>query len=579
MISAVKTILSFAVALTLSLGALNAVYSRSATWNLNPINNDWNTSNNWTPAIVPNTPRDTATFGVSQTTSITQSTDIRLDGMLFNPAASVYTISLTGSINISGAGIVNNSGATQNITCDVANNGNFGVINFLKTATSGESMNYTVNGGPFSDFIGGDIWFWDQSSAGSGVFTTNGGLRSGASGGGIHFLDEATAAHGMFIVEGGAAGATGSVISFGANSSLTESSVVVNGGFFDYGSGLFAYGTTVPLVDVSVTTNGGTAADEFGGSSELDSPGAQGCTFTSNGGVASNASGGVIEFSGTFVTGDSVLIANAGTNGGNGGVLLLLDSAVVGGRVELFGNGTLDLSQHEAPGASVGSVEGDGIVIMGSLNLTLGSNSLSTIFSGTLEEGAGSSLTKVGTGTLALSGPNTYTGGTTIEAGTLLAQTKNASATGTGPVQVNAGTLGGRGKMSGAVTIGSGTGTGAFLAPGVNGAAGLTTQSSLTFNADGTYSCEIDTSRVKADKITGKGVTINSGAMFSLSALGNQTLAPGTVFTVINNRSASPITGTFSNLPDGSIVTINRNNFQASYSGGDGNDLTLTVVP
>ena len=133
--------------------------------------------------------------------------------------------------------------------------------------------------------------------------------------------------------------------------------------------------------------------------------------------------------------------------------------------------------------------------------------------------------------------------------------------------------------MSGAVTIGSGTGTGAFLAPGVNGAAGLTTQSSLTFNADGTYSCEIDTSRVKADKITGKGVTINSGAMFSLSALGNQTLAPGTVFTVINNRSASPITGTFSNLPDGSIVTINRNNFQASYSGGDGNDLTLTVVP
>src|SRR5262249_13238119 len=221
----------------------------------------------------------------------------------------------------------------------------------------------------------------------------------------------------------------------------------------------------------------------------------------------------------------------------------------------------------------VGSVEGEGIVIMGSLNLTLGSNSLSTIFSGTLEEGAGSSLTKVGTGTLALSGPNTYTGGTTIEAGTLLAQTKNASGTGTGPVQVNAGTLGGRGKMSGAVTIGSGTGTGAFLAPGVTGAAGLTTPSSLPFNAGGSFSFAVDTSRAKADKINARGVTINSGAMFSFVALGNQTLTQGTAFTVINNRSPNPIAGSFSNLPDGSTFTVDSNTFQASYTGGDGNDL------
>ena len=60
---------------------------------------------------------------------------------------------------------------------------------------------------------------------------------------------------------------------------------------------------------------------------------------------------------------------------------------------------------------------------------------------------------------------------------------------------------------------------------------------------------------------------------------GTTTLTPGMVFTVINNTSANPIVGTFSNLPDGGIVTINGNNFQASYSGGDGNDLTLTVVP
>jgi hypothetical protein len=51
------------------------------------------------------------------------------------------------------------------------------------------------------------------------------------------------------------------------------------------------------------------------------------------------------------------------------------------------------------------------------------------------------------------------------------------------------------------------------------------------------------------------------------------------VFTAISNTSTTPIAGTFGNLADGSTVTIGVNTFQASYSGGDGNDLTLTVVP
>jgi len=48
---------------------------------------------------------------------------------------------------------------------------------------------------------------------------------------------------------------------------------------------------------------------------------------------------------------------------------------------------------------------------------------------------------------------------------------------------------------------------------------------------------------------------------------------------VISNTAASPIVGTFHNLADGAVVLVNGNNLQASYSGGDGNDLTLTVVP
>ena len=72
---------------------------------------------------------------------------------------------------------------------------------------------------------------------------------------------------------------------------------------------------------------------------------------------------------------------------------------------------------------------------------------------------------------------------------------------------------------------------------------------------------------------------INGGASFNFFDVGTGTLTVGTVFTVINNTSANSIFSTFSNLADGSVFTSNGNNFQASYEGGDGNDLTLTVVP
>jgi hypothetical protein len=39
------------------------------------------------------------------------------------------------------------------------------------------------------------------------------------------------------------------------------------------------------------------------------------------------------------------------------------------------------------------------------------------------------------------------------------------------------------------------------------------------------------------------------------------------------------LNGMFANLADGSTVTVGVNKLLVSYTGGDGNDLTLTVVP
>ena len=68
------------------------------------------------------------------------------------------------------------------------------------------------------------------------------------------------------------------------------------------------------------------------------------------------------------------------------------------------------------------------------------------------------------------------------------------------------------------------------------------------------------------------------GALFSAAELGTGTLPSGTTFTVINNVAVTPVAGTFSNLADDGTITIGSNTFQANYQGGDGNDLTLTVI-
>jgi hypothetical protein len=89
----------------------------------------------------------------------------------------------------------------------------------------------------------------------------------------------------------------------------------------------------------------------------------------------------------------------------------------------------------------------------------------------------------------------------------------------------------------------------------------------------------LNSNNASADKVVALGITINSGAQFSFADAGNSALTNGTVFTVIDNTAATPIAGTFTNLPDGSIFINKGNTYQVSYQGGDGNDLTLTVIP
>ena len=138
--------LSRAFILTVMLGAVNAVYADSATWNLNPTSNDWNTAANWTPATVPNGPADVATFAGSSTKRLRFSAAmIEVAEMVFNPGANSFKITADSrlaqtwvTLTVSGPGITNNSGVTQNLVAGPTLIGVGGTIEFLNAATAGD---------------------------------------------------------------------------------------------------------------------------------------------------------------------------------------------------------------------------------------------------------------------------------------------------------------------------------------------------------------------------------------------------------------------------------------------------------
>ncbi|HVU41581.1 MAG TPA: autotransporter domain-containing protein [Xanthobacteraceae bacterium] len=138
---------------TLVAAALPAA-AQDATWT--PGTGDFNTPGNWTPATVPT---GTAFFGTASTTTLSFSATTALGGWTFNAGASNYTFNNTQSVSFTGAGIVINGGSAT-----ITNNFP-GDLFFYNNSTAGSA---TITSG-------GGVQFHDSSTAGSAIITNNDG--------------------------------------------------------------------------------------------------------------------------------------------------------------------------------------------------------------------------------------------------------------------------------------------------------------------------------------------------------------------------------------------------------------------
>jgi autotransporter-associated beta strand protein len=349
---------------------------------------------------------------------------------------------------------------------------------------------------------------------------------------------------------------SGGTLQLGSNYALPYGALAANAGVLDLNSysvsatsfsgaaGVVTDTSTGATSATTLTINQYGIATTFGGSIR------DGVNGTP---LALTLSGGSLTLTGTNAFSGALNVS---------GVLSQTNSAALPTGATASINGTLDLGTKNA---SLDTIIGYGTIDnlsgSGSNMLTVGAKGGSSVFNGSIQNTNGIlGLYKTGSGsfTLGNNNGNTYSGPTTMNAGTLVLSNNYNSSTGTGNVILNGGTLATSsypgGTIGGNLLAGSGP---HVIAPGgIGGFGTLTVGGSVSLNSNSTLDFNVSGTNYNNLAITG-GLAVTGTANIDLS--------------LSSPTSSNYILATFANSP-----LLSLSEFNISGLAGSGYTLSLT---